>query len=757
MPRPKLTPLHLAVAAALTAFPAISLANDAEDPDNAPIALPAPAPATGQTHVTADNMDGEMNVELKAKGNVVVTRDDQKLESDWLDYYQARNQVKAGDRFRLTRGGDVVTGTTLDYNVATYSGTGMKPVFAMGRPPAPGSREPITMRGDGSQVDFLGQNQYRIYQSKMNSCDPGDEAWYLKSSSTDLDYDRGVGVAHNAWMEFYGVPFLYTPWMDFPLNGNRKSGFLTPTFKGGSGGTEFSLPYYWNIAPNMDATITPRINQKHGNTLSGEFRYLMPDFSGQIYTDQLSNDKTTNTTRYLWSAQHYQNFGHGLTFGLDYNQVSDPNYFTDFGSQTQVASNVNMDRTAWLNYAFGWQGGSANTQLRVQKYQYLSTDQAGAPYARMPQLTFAANQTLPSGFSANLQAEAVRFQHPTLQNGDRFVAYPSVTWSFDKSWGFIRPKLGVHYTQYQLDAYQGQQGRDETRVLPIFSTDAGLYFDRDTDILGRDHLLTLEPRLFYVNIPTKDQNNLPNFDTSVNDFNFAQMFTENRFSGSDRINGANEITTALTSRLIDQQNGLERLRIAFGKRFYFSQQEITLAGTPKQVTDTGNDWMLAISGDLDRAWRLDGNYEYNPDLKATQRYNVQLRYNPEPGKVASIRYRYGLYELLDTDNVTTGTYGPMRQVDVGAMWPIAKRWYAVGRYNYSIIEQKPIEQLGGLEYNDGCWSLRVFRQRYVANATTTKNAWMFQVDFKGLGGLGSGGVDNALRLAIPGYTKTNAR
>ncbi|WP_047249243.1 LPS-assembly protein LptD [Chromobacterium subtsugae] len=755
MHRQKLTPLALAVA---TAF-ALN-AQTARADDDAPIALPAPPKQQGQTVVTADQLDGEMNVILHAKGNVVVTRDDQKVESDWLDYYQAKNRVKAGDRFRMTRGSDVIDGSTLDYNVDDYTGTGMDPVFSMSRqnPPAaktPGGQpaKPVTMRGNGSQVDFQGQNQYKIYGSRMTTCDPGDDAWYLRAASTDLDYTSGVGVAHNAWMQFYGVPILYTPWLDFPLNGNRKSGLLTPTFKTGSSGTELSVPYYWNIAPNLDATITPHFNDKHGNMLAGEFRYLEPDYNGSIYTEQLPNDKVTNTSRYAWSARHQQNFGHGLTFGLDYNQVSDNNYFTDFGDQVAIASNVNLNREAWLNYALGWQGGGGNVTLRTQHYQNLTINPqpTDIPYARMPQLTFNANQSLPSGFSANLVTDLTRFDHPTLQTGDRFVAYPSVTWSFDRSWGFIRPKFGVNYTEYNLNAYQGNAQGTLSRTLPIFSTDAGLYFDRDTTFMGRDHLMTLEPRLFYVNIPNKDQSKLPNFDTSVNDFNFAQLFTENRFSGYDRINGANEITTALTSRFIDQSNGLERLRIAIGKRYYFSQQDIVLAGTPPQVTNTGNDWMLSAGGDLTKTFRLDSSYEYNPTINATQRYNVQLRYNPEPGKVASIRYRYGIYELQD-DN---GTYGPLRQVDVAAQWPIAKRWYAIGRYNYSLIQQRPIEQLAGFEYNDGCWSARLYSQRYATDLTTTKNAVFFQLELKGLGALGSGSLQSALRLAIPGYTKTN--
>ncbi|MEN3030804.1 LPS-assembly protein LptD [Chromobacterium amazonense] len=757
MPIQKPTQLALALAAAFALNTQTARAED-----DAPIAVPNPPLQQGQTKVVADNIDGETDVVLHAKGNVVATRDDQKLESDWLDYYQAKSLAKAGDRFRLTRGGDVITGTTLDYNVNDYTGTGMNPVFTMAKPSpaaakpqaatapvsaASGGPKPVTMRGDGSQIDFQGQNQYRVYGSRMTTCDPGDDAWYLHAGSTDLDYNSGVGVARNAWMQFYGVPILYSPWIDFPLNSNRKSGFLTPTFKTGTAGTEFSLPYYWNIAPNYDATITPHINTKHGNMLAGEFRYLQPNYSGTIYTEQLPNDKVTNTARNAWSVNHSQNLGHGLTFGLSYNSVSDRTYFSDFGDQVAIASNVNLNQEATLSYGMGWSGGSGNATLRVQHYQNLTLNPVPTdiPYARMPQLTFNASQSLPAGFSANLMTDLTRFDHPSLQTGDRFVAYPSVSWNFDRSWGFIRPKLGVNFTEYNLNAFPNQQQGTRTRTLPIFSTDAGLYFDRDTEFMGKDHLMTLEPRLFYVNIPNKYQDDLPNFDTTVNDLNFAQLFTENRFSGYDRINGANQVTTALTSRFIDQANGLERLRLAIGKRFYLSD-DIT-----QNVNQPSSDLLLSAAGDLTRSWRFDSSYQYNQQLGTTERYNVQLRYSPEAGKVASVRWRYGRYEQLDN----SATYGPLRQVDVAAQWPIARRWYAIGRYNYSLITRKPIEQLAGFEYNDGCWSARLFSQRFVTDPQTTKNSLFFQLELRGLGALGSGGVQDTLRLAIPGYTKTN--
>ncbi len=757
MPRLQPTRISLALAAAFSASFALA------DSDPAPIALPVPPQSQGQTYVTADHMDGQMQDNLKARGNVVVTRDNQKLESDWLDYYQQQNRVKAGDKFRLTRDRDVVTGTTLDYLLDSHTGNAQQPVFVMGTPEQQNtaksknrslSKSGVAFRGDGREVEFTGPDQYRLKDSRVNACVVGDDSWYLKSGTLDLNYATNIGVARNAHLEFQGVPILYTPWIDFPLDGGRKSGFLSPTFKSGSSGTEFAIPYYWNIAPNYDATITPHFNTKHGTMLGAEFRYLQPDYYGTIYTEQLPNDPTTGGSRFAWNAMHRQTLAPGLTFGYDYNYVSDVNYFKDFGDRYTIATNTNLLRQAWFNYGMSWEGGNANTLLRMQRYQTLEDPiiPADQPYARVPQIAFTANQKLPEGFSANLQSELTRFSHPTLQSGDRFVAYPSVSWNFDRSWGFLKPKIGVHYTTYSLDdmGSTGTQGKHITRTLPIFSTDSGLYFERDAQLFGEEHVQTLEPRLYYVYIPARDQSAIPNFDTSENDFNFSQMFSENRFSGSDRINPANQVTAAVTTRFINSENGLERLRLMVGQRYYLNQTNINLAGQLTDNKDTGSDLLMSLGGDLTRDWRLDSSYEYNQELSKTERYNAQVRYNPEPGKSVSLRYRYGRYEQVGD----TTQYGPLRQVDLAVQWPIARQWYGLARENYSLIDRKSLEQLVGLEYNDGCWSLRFVGQRYVTDQTNTKTGIFVQLELRGLGGLGSN-PSSELKLAIPGYTPIN--
>ena len=720
----------------------------------------------GQTHVTADHMDGQMQDKLKASGDVVVIRDNQTLEADWLDYYQQQNRVKAGNHFRLTRDKDVVTGTTLDYWMDEHTGSAQQPSFQMGSPDTnnkPGgakrslAQSGIAFRGDGSEAQFTGPDQYRLINSRVNSCVVGDDSWYLKSSTLDLNYATNIGVARNARLEFQGVPILYTPWIDFPLDGSRKSGLLTPTFRSGTTGFDIALPYYWNIAPNFDATLTPHINLKRGSMLAGEFRYLEPDYEGSIYTEQLRNDKLTHTNRYAWYATHKQNLLPGLTFGYDYNYVSDTKYFDDFGDRTLQAINVNLLRQAWTKYNTSWQGGNLEAMLRVQRYQTLEDPliPADQPYARVPQLTLVANQQLPSGFSFNLQGDLTRFSHPTLQTGDRFVAYPSVTWNLlDKSWGFFRPKFGVNYTKYDLNPLGNNTtpGSTITRTLPIFSTDSGLRFERDTSFNGSNYVETLEPRLFYVYIPAKDQSKIPNFDSSENDFNFAQLFSENRFSGWDRINAANQLTAALTSRLISAETGIERLRLMLGQRYYFRNEDTSLYGDQITLQNNSKGLLGSLGGDLDQSWRLDSTYEYNQDLSKTQRYNMQVHYNPAPGKTVSLRYRYGRYDQIGD----TTQYGPLRMVDLGVQWPIVRQWYAVGRESYSLIDSKPLEHLLGVEYNDGCWTARVVVKRTNTLATTISTASkstgiFFQLELRGLGSLGSSPTSD-LKLAIPGYS-----
>lgn len=701
----------------------------------APVALADTLPL-GSLQVEADTISGQMEQQLRATGSVKATRDGQQFEADWLEYYVDKQLLRAGDRARMRQPDGAVDADALEAYLATDSGSARNADFAFGH-------DRRVLRGHADALTMEGKGKYRLQGTRANTCEPGDDSWYLRAGSLDLDYGRNVGVAKNAWVQFEGVPILYTPWMDFPLDGGRKSGLLFPTITTGSDGLQVAVPYYWNIAPNYDATITPRYIEQRGTMLGLEARYLQPGYQGRVYTEQLPGDKKANTDRHLWQLEHQQQLNQQLTFGLDGRIVSDPDYYDDFGNSTAAATSSNLLRQAWMNYNPGW----ASFNLSASRYQTLAggTEQ----YARVPKLTIASSRQF-GNFRAQLESETTRFEHRTLQDGWRSVAYPSISWGLDKPWGFLLAKAGLHYTHYSLDAYNGAAASTHNRTLPITTLDSGLFFERDTSFQGRALTQTLEPRLYFVNIPREDQSQLPNFDTSENDLSFAQLFSENRFSGYDRINAAKQVTAAVTSRLQDNESGLERLRVAIGQRFYLNNDDITLSGSTASREQKRSDILSSVGGDLSSALRLDASYQYNQALKKTERFTTQLRYSPAAGKTLSVRYRFGRNELLDND----GNYGPLRTVDIAGQWPIARNWYLVARQNYSLQDKKVLQRLAGVEYNQGCWIVRVVGERYLTDLSQYKNAVYLQLELKDLSSLGNNPMET-LRLAIPGYSDIN--
>lgn len=710
--------------------------------DENPVAVLAPGPQPEQTHITADDIIGTMKTQIKAQGNAVVTRDDEKLVADWLEYYQNQNYLKAGEHFVFTRPNETIEGSCIDYYLDSHTGLGQNPSFTS-------QQSGETFRGAGETIEFKGKKQYRINQGWLTSCPQDDDSWTLKSSKLDLNYITGVGAARHAQLYFKHIPILYSPWMTFALDKRRKSGFLYPTFRGGSNGFEILLPYYWNIAPNYDATITPIYNLKHGAGFGGEFRYLQPAYAGTIITEQVPYDQVTKTYRYLWSGQHSQTLAPGLTAGYEATKVSDDHYFNDFGNRTTVATNVNLMRQGWANYHFGWLGGSANSRFVMQRYQTLqSTGTTNVPpYALLPQISLNGTQALPLSLAGDLQSSFSYFSHPINREGNRLILYPSVTLPFMRMWGYIKPKFGFNYTHYQLTAFNAEAAQDITRSLPIFSTDAMLIFERSTHFFGTSSTQTLEPRLFYLNIPTVQQSTIPNFDTSENDVGFAQIFSENKFSGGDKINSANDITAGVTSKFIDNDSGRVILYGTIAQRYYFRKNGIDLSGN---IIDTQgrSDILLGAGGEIAKNVHVDSLYQYNTKTKLPQQYYLTLRYTPAQAKVAALRYRFN----RNKGQVNAqGQTEDLHEIDLGIQWPIIRKWTALLRTQYSIPDKQLLDQLYGVEYHAGCWVLRFITERYITDLTQRKNSYYVQLELKGLGSLGSD-PDRLLRLAIPGYS-----
>lgn len=685
-------------------------------------------------HIVADHVEGASESMARATGNVIVRQGDLRVDAQWARYDTQSTQLWAGDTVTTDKTGNIVIGKNLDVITETYIGKLNDPIYFL---------RDQAGRGDGVKLLFEGEDRYRIKRGRFTTCEEGDDSWFIRGRDIELRFDEDEGIARHAVFEFKGVPLFYTPWMNFPLNGNRQSGFLAPILGSNSNsGVHFGLPFYWNIAPNYDATFTPQIYSKRGTMLGSEFRYLQPTYRGEISVDYLPNDRKADMDRYSWKILHQQDLGHGFGLHVDLQRVSDDNYFTDLGNNIQTSSTTNLPRDIILSYNSGsWWYAT----IRTLTYQTLQseTNRITAPYSRAPQITFGGSPPLDGPLVLDLAGEFNRFEHPTLTTGNRLLFYPSLSMPFETSYGFIRPKIGLHSTIYSLDTDRYTDKSKYTRILPIMSLDTGLIFDRDFKFIEQDMVQTLEPRLYYLYIPYKNQSRLPNFDSADVDFNFSQMFSENQFSGGDRINNANQLTAAVSTRFYETETGLERLRLGVGQRFYFTDQRVTLSAPARPVEQKSSDMIVAASSQLWQGIGVGGTWQYSTEYSRTNKSSLEFAWNPAPAKTLNLRYRFDRTNTPYT-----------RQIDLSAQWPIAKGWYAVGRYNYSIIDKKVLDTIAGLQYNAGCWGLQFVVQRYVTDTNRTNTSFYVMLTLQGLSGIGNNPV-NTLRDRIPGYSRIN--
>ena len=597
-------------------------------------------------------------------------------------------------------------------------------------------------RGDAKAIFFEGQDKKRLVGARYTTCAADVDDWYIKASEISLNDYTDTGTAKNAHIEFKGLPILYTPWISFSFNEQRKSGFLAPTVGSTSrSGFEVLAPYYWNIAPNMDATLAARELSKRGIQLQGEFRYLQEKFSGISNVEYLPSDSLTGETRYYANLKHKHNLGDGWSAGYSLEKVSDDQYFSELSTRIVTTSRINLPQQFNVDYVDDTWRFSA----LAQKFQTLTTDTSSYPYERLPQMTLVGNKYY-GDVNTKLYTQLVAFENSSnapqsltdsRPTGTRATAYPSISVSLAKPYGYVTPKFGIHHTSYSLNNDPNNQSSQQ-RTLPIFSVDSGLYFDRDFKIANRGYSQTLEPRLYYVYIPDRNQDDIPVFDTSLSDLNFSSLFSENQFVGNDRINNANQVSFALTSRFIESSSGAQRLSASIGQRYYFVDQKVTLPGIEPRKNNS-SDIIAGISGQLKNSWIIDTFWQYNTDESKSVRSTVSGRYNPEPGKVLNLNYSYR-QDSID-------------QSDISAQWPLGKGWYGIGRANYSFRESRIVETIGGLEYDAGCWQARTVMQR-VSTATADANyALFFQLELGGIASIGANPL-KVIQRNIPGYVST---
>ncbi len=679
--------------------------------------------------ISAQRLEGQTENQIVASGEVELRKRGQAIFADHVVYEQSSQELVADGAVRVEQHDIKIQGPHVKLNLDTNIGDMTKPTFQLAVNKSRGTADILHMEG---------RQKYTVQNVAYTVCPIGNNDWMLKAGQLEIDSDRQVGVAHNARVEFLGVPILYMPWMDFSLSDKRHSGFLGPVFGStAKSGSELTLPYYWNIAPNRDATIAPRVMAKRGLMLNNEFRYMDTNYAGEAHVDILPNDALTNSTRLRTSLRHTQNLGYGFNASTNFNYVSDHTYFRDLSNTVSTTSLTNLVREGVLSYGGGWWNASA----RMQSYQTLQDPAApvAEPYRRLPQLTLGALRPL-AGANIAFTGELVNFSHPTSVNGRRLVMYPSVSYPLIATPSFfVTPKIGVHYTYYSLGANNLGALPDTARTLPIASLDSGIVLERDWSLGEKNYVQTLEPRAYFLYIPYRNQDQLPNFDTAQADFNFAQMFTENRFFGSDRIGDAKQVTLSLTSRLLEANSGAERLRVAIGQRFSFTTPQVNLL-TPNQITNNKSDILLAVLGRITPKWSLNSAFQYNPNEARKEKLNVGVRYQPESGKVLNLGYRF--------------TRDSLRQVDISTQWPLWRRWSAMARWNYSLQDNRVLELLTGLEYNESCWTARLVVQRFATATNEVSTGIFMQLELSGLVRVGSDPL-NTLRQSIAGFTKVN--
>ena len=699
----------------------------------------------GALFLRADRLEGSQT-RVTAEGRVELRTHRETVLADKLTYAIPEQTIYGDGDVVLRRGFDWITGPQLEYKRDTETGFFRAPRFFVAEANA---------HGDAKEIRFNGPDHYEAVDASYTTCVAPHPDWYLRGEQLEVDNLRKVGTARNVSVHFLDVPVLYAPWLQFPLSNERKSGFLTPTL-GSTGvrGFEISTPYYLNLAPNYDATLTPRYMTKRGLQMGAQFRYLLGDDTsplgvavGEMNAEFLPHDRSTGENRYALAWKHNEQFAPWLGGFINLNKVSDDKYFADFADRIAVTSQKTLPREAGIVATHGpW-----SFLARAQSFQTLQDPEAPVvpPYNRLPQVLASLSDTDWLGLTWSGTGEYARFTQDQLApTGERFVLYPTAAFHRQGAAWFFTARAGVHMREYTLDRTTAALPEHHPGyAIPITSLDAGLVFERDVTVLDTPLTQTLEPRAFYVYIPYKNQTDAPVFDTALDDFNFSQLFAENRYIGNDRVGDANQLTLALTSRYLDRETGAERLRLAVGQRFYFQDQRVSL-NEPLRSAST-SDFLVGAEGRLSEAWSLASLLQYNLDASDVERFNVGVRYTPAPGRALNATWRY-TRALADA----AGGFEQIKQIDLSGQWPVSDRWTLIGRWNYSVADHKTLEAVAGIEYNADCWVLRVVGQRLTTTTQQATTSVFVQLELNGLARVGTSPLE-LLRRSVPGYLPTN--
>ena len=719
---------------------------------------------TAPLTLLADEIRGRPDIETIADGHVEMKHPRVTIHTDRLTYDHVEGRVRAqGNVQILTPDGNRFAGTELQLTLQQFEGFFLQPDYFFAINGA---------SGHADRIDFLDSQRARLAAATYTGCmvdGSGTPDWVLSTDRIKLDFEANEGIAEGAVLRFLGVPILAVPVLSFPLTDARKSGWLPPSVNlDNKSGLELAVPYYWNIAPQRDATLTPIAYTRRGVGLIAEGRYLEPRHGGELQWHELPNDRVLEAERHAvrWRQQGLA-FGEtasdALRWGHSGERVSDDSYWKDFPRVLNAQTPRLLSAVVHAEHDWVVSGLPTTVYARTQRWQVLQDPDPlaliAAPYDRTAQLGWSGAGRLPAwgyGIDTDFEVELNRFTltansaDPLRREGWRAHALASVAHSWRSPGAWLTPRLAVNLAHYRTDTPMSDGRSQASRAIPTLSVDSGLVFERDTRWFGRALRQTLEPRLLYVNTPRREQATLPLFDTAPKDFNAVSVFSDNAFSGVDRVSDGHQITAGVTTRLLDPASGIETMRLGLAQRYLLRDQEITPDGIP--LTQHVSDLLLLGSVNVSRRWVLDAALQYSPEINRTMRSVISARYSPEPMHTLAASYRLA----------RAGS----EYLDAGWQWPVYRgstaagagtsssacqgTLYSVGRANYSMRDSRVTDSLVGFEYDSGCWIARVVGERVSTGRTEATTRLLLQLELVGLSRLGSNPLQ-ILKDNIPGY------
>ncbi len=688
-------------------------------------------PASLQTvFVSADQSNSELGKAATLHGNVDIKQGGRSLHSPLAKLNQETGAFSLEEGVTYRQTGLLISGQKAEGNINEEEIRLINSKYVLHQE---------SIRGEAEAITRKTKEILEIDKGSVTFCPPGDETWKISASNIKLDTESGFGRAKHAKLSLFGKTFLYFPVFYFPLDDRRHSGFLYPSFKFSNSESKISIPYYFNIATNIDDTLTATLFSKSGLLLENELRYLDKNSNNRLSTGFIKDSDSTPNNRWVLGVNHDGQYGRFHTV-VDYTEVSDDNYFSDLGTSLRVdeGDNDHLNQTAKVTYdADTWQ-----SSILVQKYQTIDSTKT-KPYQRLPEFRISGspNENF-ENISFNYRAVFTRFDRDqkgltgsARTIGDRLIINPSINGDYRATWGYIKPAVKLWHANYSLSDQPSTIGSKQSATVPVFELDSGLYFDRDFNFQDKAYTQTLEPRLYALYAPHVDQTELPDFDTSELTFTYNSLFRDNRFSGDDRFGDAKQISLGLTSRAISDQ-GREIVSASIGHAFYFNDRIVRVNPNDEPIKDDTSDFATSVAWRPNSRVRALFDAAFDAGSLDNSEMTLDLKYEEDPNHVIGIRHRF----TRDTRKQTTLSY----------LWPITNQWSSLGLIQYDWRKNNTLDFAAGLEYQSCCWSTRLIFRDELTSTNERDKSVALQFSFKGLGGVGKSPAKE-LKDKIKGY------